>query len=592
MKHKSRLILLIMLLLSLLTTKAALGNEYFLFDAEKNKINFMGENDLVFSEKIDMAKVPDLMMRTDDPQKYLAIYGPETSKESQESKDLLSGLVRLIGGKKEEKEDRAGQLILFNISNGRTEDLVDLGYAPFNWVYTEDHKHLFITYRTTTKKDASYELLHYNISEMTAEKLPLSAEVKNVNSITLSLDDQNLYLLLDNQRRVIDISETGLLGKKQEVLGTPQMITVSYSPLQVKANLPVESAPLSLRMLDDEKAVLICQDWSFILRSTNQGYNLGKGQIKLMDLKNNSVLEEKEIPSGTSLYYQWYNDEKVMILYYKEADVFLSTKYKFIKVTSSGMKLNEIGQKPVDFDYLTDRDHLYILTAKDLKVLDYPQAKIREYNTGSNIYKNFAYYFYRLPESDLAAISSYEDGRVKLFDLNTNLVLDKTLSGRPWGKVKYLCRRILSKPMDAETQVATTQANSQFYIANRKSGDITVYDRNFDKLSYIVPPEPPLGIFQVKQPSLQTLVVTGKMIYKINEKNLSLNTIYEFKKKTQDMWLFEEEKRTIILTPWEFVVLDGQNLQVQDKYEFFVDSAAQYTKLKPGEQRFYFIRTL
>ena len=106
-------ILLVILILFVISVPTAniFSADYFLFDRENNKILFMGTNDNEFTEKIDMEKNPDRLMPTNDPDKYLAIFAPEVKR-----------------GK--EKDAQKGQLILYNIATGRTEDLVEIGYGP------------------------------------------------------------------------------------------------------------------------------------------------------------------------------------------------------------------------------------------------------------------------------------------------------------------------------------------------------------------------------------------------------------------------------------------------------------------------------
>jgi len=165
-----------------------------------------------------MEKNPDRMMPTNDPDKYLAIFAPEVKR-----------------GK--EKDAQKGQLILYNINSGRTEDLVELGYGPFNWVYTKDHKHFFITYRPALTSDY-YELLHYNIAEKTTEKLADFA--KNVNDLVLSYDETRLYALIPGDEKSKD-KEPG----KVQVL--------SFGPLAVVTTLQMDVNPQALFVLGPEK---------------------------------------------------------------------------------------------------------------------------------------------------------------------------------------------------------------------------------------------------------------------------------------------------------------------------------------------------
>jgi hypothetical protein len=49
------------------------------------------------------------------------------------------------------------------------------------------------------------------------------------------------------------------------------------------------------------------------------------------------------------------------------------------------------------------------------------------------------------------------------------------------------------------------------------------------------------------------------------------------------MWLVSET---------ELVVFDPETLKLENRIKFFVGRNEKYTKLKPGDQRYYFIETL
>jgi hypothetical protein len=78
----------IVLLLTFLLPNLTLAHDFFLYDSESNKILVMGENDTQFTEKLSLNKNPDLIMKTFDPDKYLAIFTPGKRKiEDQGSKE-------------------------------------------------------------------------------------------------------------------------------------------------------------------------------------------------------------------------------------------------------------------------------------------------------------------------------------------------------------------------------------------------------------------------------------------------------------------------------------------------------------------------
>jgi len=112
------MVILVLLVLSV-PMSPIFSADYFFFDKETNKILYMGAKDTQFAEKIDMEKNPDRLMPTNDPDKFLVIFAPEVKKGH-------------------EKDAQKGELTLFNVNSGKTEDLVELGYGPFNWTYSDD----------------------------------------------------------------------------------------------------------------------------------------------------------------------------------------------------------------------------------------------------------------------------------------------------------------------------------------------------------------------------------------------------------------------------------------------------------------------
>jgi hypothetical protein len=269
------------------------GAEHFLFDAEENKILFMDEDDLTFTKTIDMEKVPDLLMKTADPDKYLAIYGPEKAKDDEEQKNFFANLFSTDKAS-DKKQGIAGRLILFNVKTGRTEDLVDVGFAPFNWEYTEDRQRFFITYQVSEEEDSGFELLQYNIPEMTCSTIELPSLTKRVEQIVVSQELNRLYLLLDNEDR------TGT--KNQKIIGQPQLVTVNIKDFKVEDSTALDSAPLNLRLLDNNKGVLTCQDWEiktyYVNGQARRYIDLGEGSITLLDLKTQKPLEKYKVQVG------------------------------------------------------------------------------------------------------------------------------------------------------------------------------------------------------------------------------------------------------------------------------------------------------
>lgn len=561
----------------------AWGAEYFLYDAEENKILFMDEDDLTFTKKIEMDKVPDLLMKTADPDKYLAIYGPEKEKDDEEETSFLAKL--FSADKAKEKKGIAGRLILFNVKTGRTEDLVDVGFAPFNWEYTEDRQYFFITYRVSEEEDSGYELLQYNIPEMTCTTMELPALTKRVQQIVVNQELGRLYLLLDNEDRIS--------MKSRKIIGQPQLLTVNIKDFKVEESTALDSAPLNLRILDNNKGALICQDWEIktytVNGQTRQYIDLGEGSITFLDLKTQKPLEKYKVQVG-DIYWQWCPEEKTYIVHYRSEERRNKTNYHFLKITGEGVISKELTEEPLGFEYYPEDDKLYVLHKDKLSCINYQTNRIASYETGSNMYKNEPYQFQKLPDSDLAVIYSKSEGKVKFFDLKKNKVERKVLSGSTWGKVTYLFKTVILKRTGALTTVAANPEQTKFYVYNHMSNDITVYNRSFQREEYIVTPEPALGIYQITEPTMKTLVFTGKNIYELAGKKLNL--LHSFDKKTDQIFIAVEKNRIIIVSGTELVVFDPETLKLENRIKFFVGRDEKYMKLKAGQQRYYFIETL
>ena len=529
---------------------AAWGKEYFLFDMEQNKILFMGPKDIAFTEKVNLEKNPDLMMQTGDPNKYLAILAPREEKT--------------IKGKPQLDNSRSGLLVLFNFATGRTEDLVELGYAPFRWAYTSDHQHFFISYRPSLDAN-SLELMHYNISEQKVEKLERFAQFVFELNLTLKQDK--------------------LLALVADAISGPELQTISFNPLTVKNSLPAGNNPQHIYPLSSNRAALVDIN-------LNSSQPRQPGSIKLIDLELNKVAEERKLIYANT-YVQWLEKEHHLIVannQYKADATGLTGRGQFFKVTAEGFRLYEIPQAWVDFKYFPERDLLYVLTDSDLKVINYRDSAIKSFSTdGANIFQKYFYRFSVLPDSNVAVIYCFENGNVKFYDLDQNKILKSVNCGRAEMKVaNYLT---LNGGKLTDTVVTTNEDKSRFFVLNRATKDITVFDQNFKRLDYIVPIEPPLAMYQIKKPQPQTLVLTAQKIYRIDS-DLKLHSVFEFKQNVAPVFLKEEENRVILLTDLELLVLDPQNLEVKNRFFLFGDPGQKYNKLKANENRYRFIPAL
>jgi hypothetical protein len=531
---------LTILLLSLISSGVG-AKEYFLYDLEKNKILVMGDQETVFTERTDLEKNPDMMMQTSIPNKYLAIHLPGYEQDKQG---------RIV------KYFQPGQLIVIDLNTGRTEDLVELGYPPFIRAGTRDRRHFFIVYQS--KPDGMPELLHYNTAEMKSEKL--TAFAKQVKLIELSDDQKQLYLVT-----APDQSNPNY-----------QLLTVNYAPLEVKNTLTIENNPVSLYVLGNDRIVLVDTNPKVSNSSSN-------GSVKLIDTKNNTIIEERKFKFQKSRI-QWFGEEKTLILIAED-----NKKSRCYKINNDGFRYYEIPDNWIESYYFTKQDILYILTQENLKVIEYQNSATRIVDTDgpNNDPENFHLYY--LPNSNFAIIYCFKNGVVKFLDITKNKIIKKVNCGRTG--IKFLNALLLSKE-DTNTVVTTNQSASKFFILNRATSDITVFNDSFKRLGFIVPSEPPLAMYQIKLPVLQTVVVTEKKIYKINDQDLTLIPVYQFKGKSEPALFMDEPKRVILMTNLELIVLDPGSLAVKNSFYLYIGPNEKYTKLKPGERRYYFIHSL
>jgi hypothetical protein len=582
-QRKVPLMLLLLLLMVLIST-CAFAEEYFLYDAEGQKILFMGGKSTEFVEKLEMNKNPDYLMPTQDPDKFLTIYMPEIAGEQKSKTD--------------EDTSKAGELVLFNVATGRTEDLIQMGFSPFTYEYTEDHKHFIITYRTSRSNDAQFEMLYYNIPEKKSQKVTLPKWTKEVNQILISPENDQILLLLDNKKRRQTLKESksgfGAFGK---VSGTPELMAISLTSLEVKKEVPLESCPLQMYMISPERAVLLCQNYLEITDAKDRrGDYLGAGTIKIMNLKDFSVTKEYKTYADYNIYRHFYSKDKVLILNYYATESGLRRDIReiYLKIDAKDAILKEFDIPTGRFEYLADKNCLYIITEDNLIIIDYKSGDVIPCETGSNNSDGGFYGFMRIPDTDIAVIYKFEKSTVKFIDLNANRMIKKVTCGRGLLKaLKSVFLGFAGRNTGTETTISVSPDKSKYFIYNKLSDDITVYDQNYEKQTFIVVKNDNcLGMYLIQKPALQTVIVGKKKIYKLDYENNEPVPIYTFTKGAQAAYLFSDETRSIVLSDNEIIVLDSETLEVKNNFTMFVQKKEPGMKLKPGEQRYYFIPNL
>lgn len=553
--------LVVIVILVVISVPAAniFSADYFLFDKENNKILFMGAQDNQFTETIDMEKNPNRMMPTGDPNRYLAIFAPEIKR-----------------GK--ENDAQKGQLILFNIETGRTEDLVDLGYSPFNWVYTKDRRHLFISYRPDLTS-GYYEILHYDVADKTTEKLPEYS--KELDDLVLSHDETKLYALIPGE----DEKNPG----KVDVL--------NYGPLAVETSIQTDLNPYNLFVLSADKFALIDAD---------EKKRKQPGSIKIYNASDNTISEDFKLDPPYKLNCYWYQDDQTLI-------VVSNTKRRShaLKVSAAGIKINEIPSSWLKFKYVKEMDSLFLYTTNQFVMIDYVQGNMQACDAGT---LTAFYDIGEVPEMKMVVLFSPEGGNVKFINVQDTMKMVKNAAcGRASAKFgNFMANLMVNVVLNygsysysngyyyhnyyiynvnlfrSGNAIAANPDEAKFYILRRDTRDITVFHSDAKKPTYIVPGEAPITMIQIRKPNLQTLVVSGKKIYQLNTDD-SLSAIYEFKEPISDCSFRDEENRLIILTDRNLLVLDSAGLEVKNDMFFFGNPDEKYTRLKKGEMRYSII---
>lgn len=578
---------LLLLILFLYTTAPIFAEDYFLYDAEGQKILFMGGKGTEFLEKLEMNKNPDYLMPTNDPDKFLAIYLPE----------ITEGKRGLFGSKKEADIEKAGELVLFNVATGRTEDLIRLGFSPFIYDYTEDYKHFVITYRTSRTDDSPFEVLYYNIPEQKSQKLTLPKWTKVVNQIVISPELQQIMLLLDNKKRELTTRESkssfGAFGK---ISGNPGLVSLSFNPLEIKKELALESCPIQMYSITPERAVLLCQNYLNITDARDRsGDYIGSGTIRIINPKDNSIIQEYKTHSA-NIYRHWYNEDKVLIINYYATDTGLRKDIReiYMKIDATSAILNEFTNPTGNFEYQADKNCLYIITEENLTVIDYKTGDVIPCLTGSNSSNNGYYEFMRIPDTDVAVIYKFEKSAVKFFDLNANRVIKKVTCGRGLFKaLNSMYQGFLGRSTGTETTISVSPDKSKYFIFNKLSDDITVYGQDYEKQAFIAfKNDTCLGMYFIQKPTLQTVLIGKKKIYKLDYEKNALIPIHNFSNGIEAAYLFSDEIRSIVLSDNEIVVLDSRNLEVKNNFNMFIEKKEPDMKLNIGDQRYYFIPNL
>ncbi len=540
MYFKAVLITFISLLF--LSPTITLSSDYYLYDHEQNEILYINDNLKTAIRKISLTKNPDFMMATGNSEKFLAVYN---SCQTRDAKGQTSF--------------QAGKIIIFNSKSGRTEDLLEIGFTPYRWAYTKDRLHFFFAYYSSPNKE-SMEIIHYNLSEKKTAKV--AGIDREVVDLKLSFNEQALLAIVNPAK-------------------LPQeLVTLQIAPFQIKSKLTIGSDAEHLYILGPDRAALV-------------GINRKRGKpksgiIKVIDTYGTAVVEERKL-SFPNIGVYWYEKNRSLFVTNGQlADKLMEGR--IYKITGAGVRQYQISRPWAGFSYLPEQDRAYILNDANLTLLDYAtnSSKTIKLN-GSNYYPGqYHYYFQRLPSTNLAIIACFEKGYIKFFDSEKNQVLKSSTCGRTGERILNIFT--FKGDLESRTVATTNQWQSRFYVLNCATRDITVYDQAFNILKYIIPEEPPLAMFQVSQPTLQTLVVTAKRLYKIDEENVNLVPVTDFSTEITKVNYLKTNKDSLILyTDRLLMVLEPETLKVKHYFYLYGDPKEKFTKLKNDERRYYFI---
>jgi hypothetical protein len=506
--------LILPVLLVFLLSSQVFAYDFFMYDLEQSKIMYMSNTDTGFNKIAGMEKCPDFIVKTEDPDKFLAVFTPQKAKSSKE-------------------ESLSGRLILFNTATSRTEDLVDIGYYPFRWTHTKNFKHFFISY---AKKpgDTYSQLLHY---DMTTKKSEILEEISGtVKDLELATDETRLYV-------------SAAADKDQS-----QLLTISYAPLKIENTLPTEKSPGSIYFVAPDTMALVSYNWV-------DEYSGKGGSISLLDMKNNQPIQKMEFKKKGAIYTRWHDKERVLIIIdgSRKPDIYKVSAAGIAKFTAKGIWL--------DFKYLPELDRLLVLENASMEEFDFATSQqIKGSTETPNIATSYwgtqsPYRLYPIEGTDIVALYSRDSDKCKFYNLKEHKVTVVSYFGRT-GK------KIWSTNIP-HTNLAVNQDKSRIYILCVSSKDITVFDNQFAKLHFIIPEDPPLRIFQVKKPVFQTLVATTKGLAKISSDSQTIEPVARFEQTALGAACYEDENKFLVWTDKEFLVLKKDTFEVTAHYSFY-----------------------
>ncbi len=554
--------------LTMFSCNDAMGADYCVFDKENSQL-LMAQNGVQFTEKIDIGIKPDQVIATNSPDQYIALYTPKAPKKGFEN------------------EASKGACFVYNRAQ-KTVEVIELGYGPFNWVYTKDRMHFYISYRSSQDLN-SFELLHYDTAGKQVEKV--SDISKPVGSLCLSEDETVLYGLISGEA-------------KKHIPGKVMIFTAS--PFKNIGAIETAINPKALFVLDAQKLVLIDAD---------EKNKKQPGFIKIINASNGSTIQEYPIPAPYKITSFWYKEDRTLIAI---ADTPKQQSMVF-KMTPGATQTFTTKTDWLNCLYHKDKGQLFLVAKKTLRTVDFDQNTETSCETGLNVYQDpfsdakFNYSMKYFPDAGLALLYCPNGGNAKLIDLKQNIMIQNCGYGRSGAKFKNtmvnifanaLAMSVLYSPytyypgslvnfFEGGTTIAVDAERMKYFFLSSSTSDVTVFGSRLDNPQYIVAPkEKPMVMLEIEKPNLQILLVTNKTIYRIDSSDLSLTALYEFHDSIRSCFFYRDQEQIMAVTDRELAVINPVSLKVENGIMLYGNPGESRIHLQEGEQRYYFVPAL
>ncbi len=543
MKLKLSLVSLIVLFLAI----PIHAENLFLFDQE-SKVGFEYDNDSgVLMDRFKLEGKPAAVIKINEPAKYAIIQAPVATSK----KDVFPG-----------------ELLIVDCNSGAIDKTIPLGYAPYQWQFSQEGQDILVFYQTSPSGGNS-ELLKYSLVEMAEEKLLL-----NTNKVYDSVIANNgscIYAL--TQKDNIKV-----LNK------------ISISPLKLESSLEFGKYSYEMHLLNQERIVIIEKNY-------NRTVFNPLGSVKLINTVENQIIAQQELKLDQAVIEKDPKNNIIHIVNYKfnSWDAMgvkrINGKHSLLSIDSRGIRVKNYDQVFIGIKYIASLDLLFVLNENSLRIIDYQKSLENEYNTGRNYevlgddrYSGDKMYF--LTDANFLVLYNPTQNRAKIFDLNQNEVVTEVTSGRKGkrfigkatggGMVKSIVKivkeiTVFKHPSFSdsfETQVAYDPGSQQIYIFDKMTFDITIIGGNFEKKGLITSEEELLSMYQ-SQDKKEIFVSTTQQLYWLDPNSNSLVPLYRFTEGIKKDSLIIRHNHLLYLTNVELIVIDASTHEVKGSHYLY-----------------------